>query len=138
MTALAASRPSFIAVRFALRELRHGLRGFGVFIACIALGVAAIAGVGSFSRSLGDGLARAVQFAGQPVETSAGVRLAAGNLLGDAVIAYGLTQGALWRKIGPPPSPAPSLASAGHVRATALTSAECPPVQCLSARARLR
>src|SRR5205085_7417188 len=44
--------------RFALRDLRGGLRGFGVFIACIALGVAAIAGVGSFARSLGDGLAR--------------------------------------------------------------------------------
>src|SRR5256885_7352148 len=43
---------------FALREMRGGLRGFAVFIACIALGVAAIAGVGSFARSLGDGLAR--------------------------------------------------------------------------------
>ena len=51
-----ARRPS--ALRFALRELRGGLRGFGVFIACIALGVMAIAGVGSFSRSLSDGLAR--------------------------------------------------------------------------------
>jgi putative ABC transport system permease protein len=44
--------------RFALRELRGGLRGFLVFIACIALGVMSIAGVGSFSRSLTDGLAR--------------------------------------------------------------------------------
>ncbi len=44
--------------RLALRELRAGLRGFGVFIACLALGVMAIAGVGSFARSLGDGLAR--------------------------------------------------------------------------------
>src|SRR5256885_11816783 len=44
--------------RFALRELRGGLRGFAVFISCIALGVAAISGVGSFARSLGDGLAR--------------------------------------------------------------------------------
>ncbi|MEA2878433.1 MAG: putative transport system permease protein, partial [Hyphomicrobiales bacterium] len=44
--------------RFALREMRGGLRGFAVFIACIALGVAAIAGVGLFARSLGDGLAR--------------------------------------------------------------------------------
>ena len=58
MTTLAAPRPAFVTLRFALRELRHGLRGFGVFIACIALGVAAIAGVGSFARSLGDGLAR--------------------------------------------------------------------------------
>ncbi|HXF90284.1 MAG TPA: FtsX-like permease family protein [Xanthobacteraceae bacterium] len=46
------------ALRFALRELRAGVRGFLVFIACIALGVAAIAGVNSFSESLSDGLAR--------------------------------------------------------------------------------
>ncbi|WP_276199857.1 FtsX-like permease family protein [Chelatococcus sp. XZ-Ab1] len=43
--------------RLALRELRGGLRGFGVFLACIALGVAAIAGVSSVSRSLTEGLA---------------------------------------------------------------------------------
>lgn len=46
------------AFRFALRELRGGLRGFYVLIACLALGVTAIAGVGSFARSLTDGLAR--------------------------------------------------------------------------------
>jgi putative ABC transport system permease protein len=45
-------------LRFALREMRGGLRGFYVFIACVALGVMAIAGVGSFARSLTDGLAR--------------------------------------------------------------------------------
>jgi len=42
----------------ALRELRSGLRGFGVFIACIALGVMAIAGVGSVAESLTSGLER--------------------------------------------------------------------------------
>lgn len=47
-----------LALRFAMRELRGGIRGFGVFLACIALGVAAIAGVGSFSRALTDGLSR--------------------------------------------------------------------------------
>ena len=51
-------RSSFLALRFALRELRGGLRGFYVFIACIALGVMAIAGVGSIAASLGEGLAR--------------------------------------------------------------------------------
>ena len=56
--AASRKRGGNIPLRFALRELRHGLRGFGVFIACIALGVAAIAGVGSFARSIGDGLAR--------------------------------------------------------------------------------
>ncbi len=45
-------------LRYALRELRSGLRGFYVFIACIALGVMAIAGVGSVASSLSDGLAR--------------------------------------------------------------------------------
>jgi putative ABC transport system permease protein len=48
-----------LALRYAWRELRGGLRGFGVFIACIALGVMAIAGVGSVARSLSDGLSRA-------------------------------------------------------------------------------
>ena len=48
----------FLPLRFALRELRGGLRGFYVFIACIALGVMAIAGVGSFSESLTGGLVR--------------------------------------------------------------------------------
>src|SRR3954467_5009467 len=51
-------RPSSLPLRYALRELRGGLRGFYVFIACIALGVMAIAGVGSVAASLGDGLAR--------------------------------------------------------------------------------
>ena len=47
-----------LTLRLALRELRGGLRGFYVFIACIALGVLAIAAVGSFAQSLADGLAR--------------------------------------------------------------------------------
>src|SRR6201989_3096935 len=47
-----------LPLRFALRELRGGLRGFYVFIACIALGVMAISGVGSVAASLGDGMAR--------------------------------------------------------------------------------
>ena len=47
-----------LSLRFALRELRGGLRGFRVFAACLALGVMAIAGVGSFAESLTDGLAR--------------------------------------------------------------------------------
>src|SRR6202453_4920363 len=48
-----------LALRYAWRELRGGLRGFGVFIACIALGVMAISGVGSVAQSLADGLAQA-------------------------------------------------------------------------------
>src|ERR1700756_1275448 len=48
----------WLSLRYALRELRGGLRGFYVFIACIALGVMAISGVGSVAASLCDGLAR--------------------------------------------------------------------------------
>ena len=48
-----------LPLRLAWRELRGGLRGFGVFIACIVLGVMAIAGVGSVAESLSDGLSRA-------------------------------------------------------------------------------
>lgn len=45
-----------VAARFALRELRGGLRGFYVFLACILLGVATIAGVGSLSRAMTEGI----------------------------------------------------------------------------------
>jgi putative ABC transport system permease protein len=54
MTTTVAALP----LRFALREMRSGVRGFAVFVACIALGVTAIAGVGSVAASLADGLAR--------------------------------------------------------------------------------
>ena len=45
-----------LVVRFALREMRGGLSGFYIFLACIALGVAAIGAVGSASRTLTGGL----------------------------------------------------------------------------------
>ncbi|SMX44989.1 ABC transporter permease [Actibacterium lipolyticum] len=45
-----------VAARIARRELRGGLRGFRVFLACLALGVAAIAAVGSVRVSIEDGL----------------------------------------------------------------------------------
>ena len=47
-----------IAARFARRELRGGLRGFRIFLACLTLGVAAIAGVGSIRAGIEAGLAR--------------------------------------------------------------------------------
>jgi putative ABC transport system permease protein len=53
-----ARAPRWLALRFAWREIRGGLRGFYVFIACIALGVTAIAGIGSVAESLTRGLAR--------------------------------------------------------------------------------
>ncbi len=47
-----------LALKLAWRDLRGGLRGFGVFIACLALGVAAIASVTSVARGVGEGLSR--------------------------------------------------------------------------------
>lgn len=45
-----------IAIRFAARELRGGLAGFRVFLACLALGVAAIAAVGTVRAGIEAGL----------------------------------------------------------------------------------
>ncbi|MFN0265039.1 ABC transporter permease [Tepidamorphus sp. 3E244] len=45
-----------IWLKLALRELRGGFTGFAVFVACIALGVGAIASVGSITRSLVAGI----------------------------------------------------------------------------------
>ncbi len=42
----------FYALRLALRELRGGLRGFRIFLACLVLGVGAIAGIGSLGASV--------------------------------------------------------------------------------------
>ena len=44
------------AARIARRELRGGIKGFRVFLACLALGVAAIAAVGSVRHSIELGL----------------------------------------------------------------------------------
>jgi putative ABC transport system permease protein len=41
-----------LVLSLALREQRNGLRGFYVFIACVALGVAAITGVGALADAL--------------------------------------------------------------------------------------
>ncbi|MEO1609641.1 MAG: FtsX-like permease family protein [Pseudomonadota bacterium] len=43
---------------FALRELRSGISGFGIFIACIALGVTLITGVGSLASAFLSGFER--------------------------------------------------------------------------------
>jgi putative ABC transport system permease protein len=59
MTAAALPRPAAssrrslpLALSLALREQRNGLRGFYVFIACVALGVAVITGVGALADAL--------------------------------------------------------------------------------------
>jgi len=46
-----------VALGFARRELRGGLAGFRIFLACLALGVGAIAGIGSIAASVVGGLA---------------------------------------------------------------------------------
>ena len=45
-----------LAVRLARRELRGGLKGWRVFLACLALGVAAIAAIGALSRAVEEGI----------------------------------------------------------------------------------
>src|SRR3546814_14479399 len=47
-----------LALRLARRELRGGLKGFRIFLACLTLGVTAIAGVGSVSEAVLTGLQR--------------------------------------------------------------------------------
>ena len=44
------------ALRLMRREMRHGLRGFGVFLACLFLGVFTISAIGHFSAAARSGL----------------------------------------------------------------------------------
>ncbi|HEX6866188.1 MAG TPA: FtsX-like permease family protein, partial [Caulobacteraceae bacterium] len=46
-----------LALKFAWRELRSGVAGFRIFLACLALGVAAIAAAGSTAEAFRHGLA---------------------------------------------------------------------------------
>ncbi len=46
-----------LSLRFAARELRSGVAGFRIFLACLALGVAAIAAAGSTAEAFRRGLA---------------------------------------------------------------------------------
>jgi putative ABC transport system permease protein len=47
-----------LPLRFAVREMRGGLRGFYVFVACVALGVMVITGVGALGDALKAGFER--------------------------------------------------------------------------------
>ncbi len=47
-----------LSLKFSLRELRGGLRGFRLFVACLGLGVAVIAGIGTLGASIVAGLER--------------------------------------------------------------------------------
>ncbi|HEY4135556.1 MAG TPA: FtsX-like permease family protein [Alphaproteobacteria bacterium] len=55
-TDVAAASGWTLAFRLARRELRGGFTGFRLMMACLALGVAAIAGIGSFSATIGESL----------------------------------------------------------------------------------
>lgn len=82
-----------LALRLARRELRGGVRGFGVFLTCLALGVATVTAVGVFSASVHDGL------------SSNARRLLGGDLQftrthvepGEDVMAYAASQGEISR-----------------------------------------
>jgi len=63
------------AWRLALRELRGGMRGLRIVIACLALGVAAIAGVGTLASAVNEGLrADGRRILGGDLEISTGNR----------------------------------------------------------------
>jgi putative ABC transport system permease protein len=51
------ARAIMLVLRLAWRDLSAGTHGFGVFLACLAIGTFAIAGVGSLARGLEEGLA---------------------------------------------------------------------------------
>jgi len=51
-----SSASPFYAFRLARRELRGGVRGLRVFLACLVLGVTAIAGIGSLAASVTAGI----------------------------------------------------------------------------------
>ena len=65
------------AARLAARELRGGLSGFRILIACLALGVAAIAAVGSVRQAIESGLAeQGAEMLGGDAEVSLTYRFA--------------------------------------------------------------
>lgn len=53
---MSAAERARLALRLAVRDLRGGFVGLPIFLACLAIGVAAIAGVGSLSDSILNGL----------------------------------------------------------------------------------
>lgn len=56
MTDMTPRLEMMLTVRLAARELRGGFKGFRVFFACLFLGVAAIAGIGSLSKAISLGI----------------------------------------------------------------------------------
>lgn len=86
-----------LAIRFALREMRGGLSGFYIFLACVALGAAAISGVNSVSRSINQSItAEGQSILGADVRFELNNRVASDeelafiNSLGEVTIGSGL------------------------------------------------
>lgn len=68
-------RRTALAARFAARELRAGVKGFRIFLACLALGVAAIAAASSTAQAFREGLAsKAREILGGDVAVSVQLR----------------------------------------------------------------
>ncbi|MFQ5958895.1 MAG: ABC transporter permease, partial [Alphaproteobacteria bacterium] len=92
---MAERAASGLALRLARRELRRGLRGFRVFVACLTIGVGAIAAVGSLSQAVLIGLAGearallagdvALRLAGRAASTEESAYLAAAGRLSTSV-----------------------------------------------------
>ena len=84
-----------MAITLARRELRAGVSGFRLFLTCLALGVAAIAGIGSFGHAVTEGLsteARAMlggdislRTVYRPVDTAERSYLAGAGTMSEAV-----------------------------------------------------
>ena len=84
-----------MAFRLARRDLHGGLGGYWIFLLCIALGVAAITGVGSVGAGLADGLAHegrtilggdaAVSTVAQPIDEAQTAYLAARGHLSSVI-----------------------------------------------------
>lgn len=81
-----------VAWRIARRELRGGLRGFYIFLTCLALGVAAIAAVGSVRAGIEAGLARE------------GAAILGGDAQAEFTYRFASAEERAWLKMSPPPS----------------------------------
>lgn len=110
-----------LAARLAWRELRGGVSGFGVFLVCLALGVAATASVLCLSRSVMDGLAaEAKTILGADLEVSLSSRPAEADLIALLAAKGALSQSVEARVMasaGPQDAPIPkrTLAALGAV-----------------------
>src|SRR3989304_5743094 len=109
-----------LALTIALRELRSGVGGLSVFVLCIALGVAAVAAIGSIAASFGAALAgqggplapqgtisasasfraRARTTAGRSALIEVKAVDGAYPLYGEVVVTKPANAGALWRSPG--------------------------------------